>query len=148
MRTLDYYCQLDKTKPNSTRPNPGYPANFYSIQPNSGGILPGGHTRLAADVLAAVRAPLANHDAAAPPADIPRLAAPAAVPGLVLGLEGAVRERALGERVARGGRVRDGLLGGARAGSAASREARGAVGDVCRDVLAGETEGDLMTHFE
>ncbi|KLP07507.1 Uncharacterized protein Y057_12946 [Fusarium fujikuroi] len=48
-------------------------------------------------MLAPIRAPLANHDTTAPPTNIPRLAAPAAVPGLVLGLKGAVGEWTLGQ---------------------------------------------------
>ncbi|KAF4975052.1 hypothetical protein FZEAL_8121 [Fusarium zealandicum] len=70
-------------------------------------------------MLAPIRAPLANHDTAAASPNVPRLSAPAAVPGLVLGLKGTVWQRALGERVARGRRVWDGLLGGVDAGMAA-----------------------------
>ncbi|KLO90266.1 uncharacterized protein LW93_5723 [Fusarium fujikuroi] len=73
-------------------------------------------------MLAPIRAPLANHDTTAPPTNIPCLAAPAAVPGLVLGLKGAVGEWTLGQRVARRRRVWDGLLGRVAAGAAA-REA-------------------------
>lgn len=87
-----------------------------------GEIISRGNTRLAADMLAPIRAPLANHDTTAPPTNIPRLAAPAAVPGLVLGLKGAVGEWTLGQRVARRRRVWDGLLGRVAAG-AAVREA-------------------------
>lgn len=66
-------------------------------------------------MLAAVLAALKDHDAAAPAADVPALAAPAAVPALVLGLERAVGQRALGQAVARGRRVGDALLRGAPA---------------------------------
>lgn len=93
-------------------------------------------------MLAAVLAPLEDHDAAAPPADVPALAAPAAVPALVLGLEGAVGQRALGQAVARGRRVRDGLL---REGPAGLPRG-GAVRDVRVDVFAGEAEGHPVTH--
>jgi hypothetical protein len=69
-------------------------------------------------MLAPIRGPLSYHDTAASPAYIPRLAAPTAVPCLVLGLKGTICKWTLGERVARRGRVRDGLLGGVAADAA------------------------------
>lgn len=81
-------------------------------------------------MLAPIRAPLANHDTTASPTNIPRLTAPAAVPGLILGLKGAVGEWTLGQRVARRRRVWDGLLGCVAAG-AAVREADWTVTYVC-----------------
>ena len=51
-------------------------------------------------MLAPIRPSLSDHDTAASPTDIPRLSAPAAIPGLVLGLKGTVWQWALGERVA------------------------------------------------
>ncbi|KAJ0150923.1 Branched-chain-amino-acid aminotransferase [Fusarium oxysporum f. sp. albedinis] len=81
-------------------------------------------------MLAPIRAPLANHDTTASPTNIPRLPAPAAVPGLILGLKGAVGEWTLGQRVARRRRVWDGLLGRVAAG-AAVREADWTVTYVC-----------------
>ncbi|CAF3449618.1 unnamed protein product [Fusarium graminearum] len=83
-----------------------------------GEILPRRHTGLAADMLAPICGPLSYHNTAASPAYIPRLAAPTAVPCLVLGLKGTVWKRALGKRVARRGRVWDGLFGGVAAGAA------------------------------
>lgn len=93
-------------------------------------------------MLAAVLAALKDHDAAAPPADVPALAAPAAVPALVLGLEGAVGQRAFGQAVARGRRVGDALLRGAPAETGAG----GAGADVRVDVFAGEAEGHPVTY--
>jgi hypothetical protein len=83
-----------------------------------GEIISRRNTRLAADMLAPIRAPLPNHNTTAPPTNIPRLSAPAAVPGLILGLERTVPEWTLGQRVARRRRVWDGLLGRVAAGAA------------------------------
>lgn len=77
-------------------------------------------------MLTPIRDPFSYHDTTASSAYIPSLAAPATIPGLVLGLEGTVCKRALGKRVARRGRVWDRLLGGVAA-DAAVRETDRAV---------------------
>lgn len=67
--------------------------------------------------------PLDDHDAATPAALVPSLPAPAAIPAAVLGLKGAVRQRALGGKQRCGSRLRIALKAGrCRVGQRLPRE--------------------------
>ena len=79
----------------------------------------------------AIRAPFPNHNTTTPPSNVPCLAAPAAVPGLVVSLKGAVWQGTLGESIGRGRGVWDRVLGCLAARSAVTGEAGAAEDDVC-----------------
>src|SRR5262245_3391511 len=77
-----------------------------------------------ADVLTAILVAVDDHDAAAPAANIPALAAPAAVPAAIARFVGAVGQRALGDVALVEPRrrwVRDALVRQVGAGSAGVR---------------------------
>lgn len=102
-------------------------------------------------MLAAVLVPLDDHDAATSRPVVPRLATPAAIPAPVAALVGAAGQGAFGEGPeveARRRRVRDVLDGDVLAGLAAfgGLGRRGAVVDLCPQVLAGQLIGRLVAH--